>query len=237
MRLANYAGTPVNKLMGVVPGMSGTMRRVVHNAMLKSLEIAIDSLEEEQHPPSSWLPKAMTGFTGGIGGLFGVLALPVELPLTTTLMLRSIADIGRHYGEDMTQLSARLSCIEVFALGGRKGDAADDLGYYAARAMFAKLSADVIAYVMERSVIEASVPVVARLVGTVANRFGLVVSERAAATAIPLLGAVSGATLNMLFMDHFERVAHGHFMLRRLEREHGEATIQAMFDEVSKAQR
>ncbi len=231
MRLAAYAGAPVNKVMGLVPGMSTGMRQVVHRAMMKSLEIAVDSLEEEAHPPSRWLPKAMTGFTGGLGGLFGAIALPVELPLTTTLMLRSIADIGRHHGEDMTQLEARLACLEVFALGGRKAEAGDDIGYYAARALFAKLSSDVVAYVMERSVIEATVPVITRLVSAVGARFGVVVSERAAASAVPILGAVSGATLNVIFMDHFERVAHGHFTLRKLERQHGQASIQVLFNE------
>jgi hypothetical protein len=201
--------------------------------MMKSLEVAIDSLEEEQHPPSGWLPKAMTGFTGGLGGLFGAAALPIELPLTTTLMLRSIADIARHHGEDLTQLEARLACLEVFALDGGRPGPGRDIGYYAARAMFAKLSGDVVAYVMERSVIEVSAPVMVRLVSAVASRFGVVVSERAAASAIPILGAISGATLNVLFMDHFERLAHGHFTLRHLERQHGQATVRRLFDEAS----
>lgn len=233
VRVANYAGAPVNKLAGMIPGMDGLLRRSVHRAILKSLEVAIDSLEEEQHPPSGWLPKAMTGFTGGLGGLFGAAALPFELPLTTTLMLRSIADIARHYGEDLTRLEARLACLEVFALGGGRAEPGQDIGYYAVRAMFAKLSGDVMSYVIERSVIDVTAPVLIRLVSAVTSRFGVVVSERAAASAVPILGAISGATLNMVFMDHFERVAHGHFALRRLEREHGVETVRRVFDQVA----
>jgi hypothetical protein len=59
----------------------------------------------------------VTGVSGGLGGLFGVLALPIEVPLTTTLMLQSIADIARHYREDLRRPVSRIACQEVFALG------------------------------------------------------------------------------------------------------------------------
>ncbi len=177
----------------------------------------------------------MTVLTGGIGGLFGAAALPLELPLTTTLMLRSIADIARHHGEDLTDIEARLSCLEVFALGGRKSDSKADIGYYAARAMFTKLSSDLVSHLVERGVVEISTPVVTRLVSAVVSRFGLVISEKAAATAVPVLGAVSGAMLNMVFMDHFERIAQGHFTLRRLERQHGREAIGRLYDAIAAA--
>jgi hypothetical protein len=232
VRLADYAGKPLAQVLRLVPRADAAFRQVVRDAILRGLELAVDSLEEEVHPPSSWLPKAMTGLTGGIGGLFGLAALPFELPLTTTLMLRSIADIARHYGEDMTRMDARLACLEVFALGGRGTDAKTDVGYYAARAMFSRLSTELASYVVERGAIEASVPVVSRVVSQIVSSFGLAVSERAAASAIPVLGAVGGATVNVVFMDHFEKLAHGHFALRRLEREFGPEEVGRWFEEV-----
>jgi hypothetical protein len=48
------------------------------------------------------------------------LALPIEVPLTTTLMLQSIADIARHYGQDLRRPESRIACQEVFALGDRQ---------------------------------------------------------------------------------------------------------------------
>lgn len=235
VRVAEYAGRPLNHALRLVPLANPSLRRTVHRAVMRCLELAVDSLEEEVHPPSSWLPKAMTGLTGGIGGLFGVAALPFELPLTTTLMLRSIADIARHYGEDLSQMEARLACLEVFSLGGRKAENKDDIGYYAARAMFAKLSGDLVSYLMERGVLEVSAPVVSRVVSRVVSSFGVVVTERTAASAVPVLGAVGGATLNVIFMNHFEHVAHGHFALRRLERTHGQAEIGQLYTEIQKA--
>jgi hypothetical protein len=233
VRLADYAGKPLTRALRFIPKFDRLLYGVVHSAMLNCLEVAIDSLEEEKFAPSAWLPKAMTGLTGGISGLFGAVALPVELPLTTTLMLRSIADIARHHGEDLGTMEGRLACLEVFSLGGgRRSGPRTDIGYFASRALFTKLSRDVISYVVERSVLDVSAPVVTRLVSEIVGRFGLVVSERAAAGAVPVLGAVSGATLNMIFTHHFERVATGHFTMRRLERAHGREVIRQRYNEI-----
>ncbi|MGC7931746.1 hypothetical protein ACP3VS_24590, partial [Lysinibacillus sp. VIII_CA] len=63
--------------------------------------------------------------------------------------------------------------------------------------------------------------------------FGLVVSDKVAAGAVPILGAVGGATVNVIFMDHFQRIAQGHFTLRRLERAYGSAEIRQRYAELA----
>jgi hypothetical protein len=63
----------------------------------------------------------MAAASGAGGGAFGLPALPVELPVSTMIILRSIADIARSEGELITSPEAKLACIEVFALGGRSG--------------------------------------------------------------------------------------------------------------------
>src|ERR1700746_681884 len=71
-------------------------------------------------PPanSQFLHRALATASGAAGGTFGLAALPVELPVSTTIMLRSIADIARSEGEDLSDPEAALACVEVFALGG-----------------------------------------------------------------------------------------------------------------------
>jgi hypothetical protein len=229
IRLANIAGKPLDSILGAVPGLNGALHGVLRNAILRCLTVAIESQDAEAFAPSSWRPKALTGLSGGIGGMFGALALPVELPFTMTLMLRAIADIARHNGEDLRALEPRLACLQVFALGDRKSDAGAAVSYYAARTTLIKLTGDVMASLVERTALDASAPAVTRLVTEVVSRFGLVLSERAAAGAIPLLGALGGATLNVMFMDHFERVAQAHFTLRRLERVYGSEVIAELY--------
>ena len=230
-RLADYAGQPVNAITKLLPGkVNFALRQVIRVAIYKCLEVAIGSLDSASTDrPTEWGPKVMTGITGCVGGFFGPLALPVELPLTTTLMLRSIADIAKAEGEDMNGLEAKLACLEVFALGGQSQSDKGDVDYFAVRALLAKLTGEVTAYVLDRGAVNASSPIIARLVGEIAGRFGLVLSERVAAGAVPVIGAVGGAAVNMIFMDYFQRIARGHFIVRRLERTYGTAVIQDLY--------
>jgi len=82
----------------------------------------------------------------------------------------------------------------------------------------------------ERSVANVSAPVVSGLVTEIATRFGVVVSERSAASALPVLGAVGGATVNIIFMNHFQRVARGHFAIRQLERRYGANVVRHLYE-------
>ena len=234
-RLADYAGVPVNRVLGVLPkAVNKQLASMVRGAVMKGLEVAVDTLDDKPpRSPAMGFSTFLAGVTGGVSGLFGFGALAFELPLTTTLMLRAIAEIAQHQGEDLSTLEARLACLEVFAYGSKRTDENLDVGYYAARALISKYSHDIAALALERGAIDASAPVVASLVGEIVSRFGLVVSDKVAAGALPILGAVGGATVNIVFMDHFQRVAHAHFTLRRLERTYGSAHIKERYAELA----
>ena len=72
-------------------------------------------------------------------------------------------------------------------------------------------------------------PALVRAINGIASRFSVPVSQKAIAQAAPLIGAASGAALNLVFIDHFQRVARGHFIVRRLERIHGPAAIREAY--------
>jgi hypothetical protein len=44
-----------------------------------------------------------------------------------------------------------------------------------------------------------------------------------------LIGAAGGAVVNALFMDHFQDVARGHFIVRRLERTYDHETVRRSY--------
>ena len=234
-RLADYAGQPIDRVLGMMPRQATAgINRAIEAAMLRCLHLAIGSIEPTtKRPPARHLASLMAGINGGISGFFGLAALPIELPVTTTLMLRSIADTARHQGEDLSQIEARLACIEVFALGARVPGKRMEVGYFASRALLSKLAGDASAFLIERGMARASAPVVSGLLTEVASRFGMVVSERFAASALPVLGAVGGATVNFVFMSHFQRIAHGHFTIRRLERTYGPAVVRHHYETLS----
>jgi len=234
-RLAEYAGQPVDRLLRMMPKpASAGLNRAIEAAILKCLTLAISSIEpQSRQPPATKLSSLLAGINGGISGFFGFAALPIELPLTTTLMLRSIADTARHHGEDLSQLEARLACIEVFALGAGGSKKQMNIGYYASRALLSRLAGQASVYLIERSTVSTSTPVVNSLVTEVASRFGVIASERFAASAIPILGAIGGATINLIFINHFQRIAQAHFTIRRLERRYGQALIRHHYQHLS----
>jgi hypothetical protein len=228
-QLADYAGRPIDRVMRLMPKAASTrINKAVEAAIINCLNVAITSIEpKSKAPPAHHTNSLLAGLSGGVSGFFGLMALPIELPVTTTLMLRAIADIARHHGEDLLTLEARLACVEVFALGAPRTGRRSDFGYYASRALLGRLTAHASSLLLERSAAaNLSAPVVSSLVTEIATRFGVVVSERSAASAIPVLGAVGGATVNMIFMNHFQRVASGHFAIRKLERLHGQSVVR-----------
>ena len=73
-------------------------------------------------------------------------------------MLRAIADIARHQGEDLSTLEARLACVEVFALGVPEAERNMGLGYYASRALIGRLAANATSVFVDRGVANLSTP-------------------------------------------------------------------------------
>ena len=229
-QLADYAGRPIERVMRLMPkAASSRFNKIVERAILNCLNVAIRSIEpRSKAPPEQRASSVLAGVSGGISGFFGFAALPIELPVTTTMMLRAIADIARHNGEDLSTLDARLACVEVFALGAPRAGRRADFGYYASRALLSRLAADAGTALLERGAANLSAPAVGGLVSEIATRFGVVVSERASASAMPVIGAVGGAAVNVLFMNHFQRVARGHFAIRRLERQYGTSVVRKL---------
>jgi len=234
-KLSDYAGQPMRRALALIPdGARRRLNAIVEAAVLQCLTIAVRSLDRDpRRRPSSQSAAVLAGISGGVSGFVGLAALPLELPITTTLILRAIADIARFHGEDLLKLEARLACVEVLGLGGQRAEAKAGFGYYASRAMFARLVGDASSLIVERGVAGATAPVLTGLAAEIAPRYGVVVAERAAASAVPVLGALGGASVNLLFMKHFQRIAHGHFTVRRLERRYGAAAVRSQYQDLA----
>lgn len=232
-KITNALGVPVEKALGMLPDTwSVPAARAAHSAIATALHVAAGSLKRTPGGKAgNRLHKALVVATGAGGGAFGLPALAVELPVSTTIMLRSIAAIARSQGEDLTDINARLACLEVFALGGRSGrNDASEAGYYAARSAFGKVMVDAARYIGQRGLAKEGAPPVVRLIMYVAERFGIQVSEKLATQAVPVIGAAGGALINYVFMDHFQSMAHGHFTVRRLERIYGEEAVRQEYE-------
>ena len=94
------------------------------------------------------------------------------------------------------------------------------------RALLAKAVSDAAKHIAAKGLTEKGAPPIARLITLLASRFGTVVSEKVFVQGVPVIGALGGATINLLFVDHFQEVAHGHFIVRRLERKYGKEEVK-----------
>jgi len=232
VRLTDVVGRPLEKSIQLLPeGAARAVHAAAQHALERALDFALATMGREGAGSSSDLwHKWASATTGAVGGFFGLAGLALELPATTVIMLRSIGDIARSEGHDLRDPWTRLACLEVFALGGSsKSDDAVDTGYYAVRSVLSKVVSDAVQHVAEKGVTSRGAPVLVRLIETIAARFGIVVQEKVALELLPVLGAASGALINTIFMGHFQNVARGHFVVRRLERRYGIEAVRAAY--------
>jgi hypothetical protein len=244
-RLTELLGAPITASLKLLPDSA---ERIIYSAVEKSLQKALDlavtTLGKDDgllQKPRLMSHKLLAGLSGAAGGALGGLTVAAELPVSTVLILRSVADIARSQGEDLSNLEARLACLEVFALGptskksdSKKDDKGDgsankgddtDIGYLAVRIAMGKQIGDATKYVAQHGLANRAAPPLVQLLNMISKRFGLVVSEKMAAQAIPVIGAVGGALINTYFIGHFQDIARAHFTIRRLERKYGSATV------------
>jgi hypothetical protein len=229
-RVGNLLGAPIERGFKMLPaGWNVALEKTVRVALDRALDAAMLTIGGPPKKASEFLHKMMVGASGTLGGALGFATMAIELPISTTIMLRSIADIARSEGHDLKDVDVRLNCLEVFALGGPgvKDDAAKS-SYWAVRAALGTSIREAAAHLTGTGA-SRSAPAVVKLVSAIASRFGVVVSEEVAAKAVPVVGAAAGAIVNVLFMDHFQNMARGHFIVRRLEKKYGQGAVESAY--------
>ena len=148
-RLVNVVGRPIEEGLKYLPErVRDQISDLTRKALLGSLKVALSTVNGSPGWQSSRLTNKLgAAAAGGVGGFFGVPGLAVELPVSTTIMMRAIATIARENGEDTEAPETRMACLEVFALGGRsESDDGTETGYYAVRAAMAKVVGDAVAF-------------------------------------------------------------------------------------------
>lgn len=233
MRLANAAGVPFEHAIAALPeGASEAIQKAVNKSLHKALHLATSRMDDDRRTATEQLHTVAAGAMGAVGGAFGLAALAAELPVTTTLMLRSIADIARSEGHSIRAPRVQLACLEVFALGGSgRGDNAAETGYFAVRTALAKAVSEAAEHIMFRGAAAEGAPALVQVVTKIGARFGIPVTQKMLAQAVPIVGAAAGATINVVFMKHFQDAARGHFTVLRLENTYGEAAVKRAYDE------
>ena len=238
VKLSNMVGKPLELVFDALPAVArNQIGSVTSKAMETSVKWASTGMKNDSKKSRGSLHKLIVGASGAAGGALGLAGAAVEMPFSTTIMLRSIAEIAREQGHEVTLQRTRLECLSVFAMGGRSdADDAAESAYLAVRAAQARMIKNAVQYANSaatqsgsRKMAEEAVPVLIRVMNEIAKRFGRTVSNTLAAKTVPVIGAATGAAINTLFLDYYQSVAKGHFTVLRLEGIYGKEEVAAAY--------
>lgn len=238
VRLASLFGKRVENIRGVVSSVGGQVvgspwsnfeqkiQDNIEDVLWRSFSLATLGLDaapefiKPKKPRKNRLHQVATTVSGMASGFVGLPGVLVDIPFTTATILRSIAEIARDSGEDLTSEDTRRACLEVLAFGGPDGvESEAEVGYWAARIGGSHLTLNL-------------------LIRSAAGQVGLVLSGKILAQTVPLAGAVTGAMLNYSYIDYYQSIAKAHFCMRALERRTGNPEgVRRYFDAMLQAAR
>lgn len=210
MSLLNRFGGTVEKQMANLPE---SVRQRIADLSVQALEQAYGAAARGGRLGrlGGRRQMALAGLTGAAGGVGGMPTALAELPFTITLILRTIQEVAETHGFSPEDPATRRACLEVFSAGSPL--AADDgvnTGFLGAR-------------------LTLTGPALHKMIAKVAPKLAAALGQKLAAQAVPVLGAVAGAGLNLAFVGYYREMAEIRFGLLRLGAHHDPAEVSAAF--------
>lgn len=202
LQVLNFIGDQAEAQVARLPG---GVRDALEDATLRALKGAMRAAHASRDVGGSavpWLDKLAATASGAAGGMGGVPSSLVELPVTTTLLLRAIQNVAVEHGFDPKDPAVEADCLLVLAAKGPLAgdDDSVDLGFLTARAAISGTAVNA---------------VLARVVPRLATALG----QKLAAQAVPVLGAMAGAATNYAYVSYYQELAQVMFRLRRLSQD------------------
>lgn len=189
------------KAESLIDRLPSSVRAGLGDATAQALTLAMQAAQSSRRAvpdQKPWVNTAVTTAMGAAGGFGGLPTALIELPATTTVLLRSIQGAAADLGFDPDSDGVRFDCIRVFAAAGPLAeDDGADLGFVSLR-------------------LTLTGGAMHKLIAAVAPRLATVLGQKLAAQTVPVLGAVAGATANYVYTGYYQRIARVHFGLRKL---------------------
>lgn len=219
MKLANFAGSQIEGVFSKLPeGFETQVQSVVKSALGTAYEASGKIGESALAPTTpSYFHKIAVTVSGAVGGVAGLPGALAELPVTITTMFSSFQKIAEEYGFDPQAEDTKIECIKIFSMGGPlEKDEEIDLSFLSAR-------------------LGLQGEFVSQIISKATQKLALVISQKLGSQSVPIIGAVTGATLNYTFMSYYEEMAHVRFGLKKLENEYPDSQPIEEFIELYEA--
>lgn len=210
MALVNRIGGRLEDRLGAIPdGVRAQIGVVTERALLAAHGLA--GAGDRAPDLGRQGPLAAAMVTGALGGAGGIATSVAELPVTITVILHAIRRAAREAGYDPDDPAIRAECLRVFSAGSPLAqDDGVNTSFLSAR-------------------LTVTGPALGQVISTVAPRLAAAMGQKLATQAVPVLGAVAGATLNAAFLRYYREMAEIRFALLRLAEQHGAEPILAAF--------
>ncbi|MFZ5961896.1 EcsC family protein [Thalassococcus sp. BH17M4-6] len=212
LQVLNFVGGQAENLLERLP--DGAKNRL-EEATERALQVALRAAAQSRGvvpDQKSWLNTAMTTAMGAVGGAGGLPTALAELPVTTTVLLRTIQGIAAEHGYDPSDPEIQKECLLVFGSAGPlEADDGVDMAFLSARIT---LTGTTVRAIMAR----------------IAPRLATVLGQKLAAQTVPVLGAAAGAATNYAYTSYYQEMARVHFGLRRLSERTGTPRAELVND-------
>lgn len=198
LQVLNLIGSQAETLLDRLPkGVRSNLNEGTETALRLAMKAANGSRDVVSDQPQ-WLNTLVNTTMGAVGGAGGLPTALAELPVTTTILLRSIQGVASDHGFDPAAENVQFDCIEVFAVAGPlESDDGADLAFLTTRMALTGVT-------------------VQTLIARVAPKLAIALGQKLAAQTVPVLGAVAGAATNYAYTTYYQKVAGVHFGLRKL---------------------
>lgn len=247
VKATDKLGKPLDKLQDYLPQpLQQLVKQAMNTALKSALQAAIKSLPAHKVNSNTWIEAhevtkrkawrhtAAVTTTGAISGALGTAALLVELPLTTSLILRSISSMAQEWGHDLRQPEIQMQCLYVFTLGSSHTSADDemDAAYISARLAYHGLIRELASFISTHSLKDVlfaletgTLPALVKFASLFIPALERTLLRGVLSKGIPVISAIGSAALNAGFCQYFTRAARYHFGLMHLESRYGEQRV------------
>jgi hypothetical protein len=158
-----------------------------------------------------WGHGVAAAASGAAGGSAGLATALVELPAAVMVMFAAMQKAAEAEGFDPASQEVRLICLDIFGSGAPgPGDDGINSAFLGARLAINTASL--------QAVLSRILPAFTTMVG-----------KSLASKAVPVLGAVAGAGINLAFTNYFQEIARVRFGILGLERDYGREAVHRAF--------
>lgn len=162
----------------------------------KSLEIC-DKLADSVH---NWA-IGMAAAEGGVTGVMGLFALPIDIPAIITLSLRTIHKIGLCYGFECNSELEKQTVLGILSASSANTMQDKVISVATLRTIQVTLARQTWKAMAEKAAAQQFSKETAIIgVRNLAKQLGINITKRGAAKAIPVIGAAVGASVNGWFI-------------------------------------